>query len=143
MTEPHIERNGAVDRPVAKPVTYLIYSQEQAFRHMTTWRPERERALYTLVDEMLFLVWDALSLSIDEEHREVYYPYLPHVFDLLMASDDGHEVVAYLVFIEETQMGAIKGDTLTQRRAWRLVEQLLTHKRALFADQQNPQPPAP
>ena len=116
----------------AKPVKYLIYSQEQAFRHITRMRSQEEQALYMLVEEMLFYVWDALSLSIDEEHREVYYPYLPHVFDLLMATEDGQEIVDYLTFIEETRMGAIKGDNLARKRAWRLVEQVLRYKQDLY-----------
>lgn len=118
--------------PTAKTVTYLIYSQEQAFRHITRVRSEKEQALYMLVDEMLFYVWDAQSLSIDEEHREVYYPYLPQVFDLLMATEDGQEIVDYLVFIEETRMGAIKGDNLARKRAWRFAEQVLAHKKQLY-----------
>ena len=142
MKELHVDRPPTEDSTGTKPVKFLIYSQEQAFRHMTRWRPEPERALYTLVDDLLFSSWDALSLSIDEEHRDVYYPYLPHVFDLLMTSEDGHEVVDYLLFIEETQMGAIRGDTLAKRRAWRLVELLLGHRRALFTPRQSPASPA-
>ncbi len=142
MKDLQAETPPTADPAGTKPVKFLIYSQEQAFRHMTRWRPEPERALYTLVDDLLFSSWDALSLSIDEEHRDVYYPYLPHVFDLLMTSEDGHEVVDYLLFIEETQMGAIRGDTLAQRRAWRLVELLLGHRRALFTPRQSPASPA-
>jgi hypothetical protein len=116
----------------ARPVKYLIYSQEQAFRHMTVSRPDKEQQLYIFTDETLFSVWDALSLSIDEENREVYFPYLPHVFDLLKETEDGHEICDYLTFIEETRMGAVRGDTLSKRRAWRVADLLLKYKTALF-----------
>jgi hypothetical protein len=116
----------------ARPVKYLIYSQEQAFRHMTVSRPDKEQQLYIFTDETLFFVWDALSLSIDEENREVYFPYLPHVFDLLKETEDGHEICDYLTFIEETRMGAVRGDTLSKRRAWRVADLLLKYKTALF-----------
>ena len=115
-----------------RPVKYLIYSQEQAFRHMTVSRPDKERQLYIYTDEILFFVWDALSLSIDEENREVYFPYLPHVFDLLKETEDGHEICDYLNFIEEARMGAVRGDTLAKRRAWRVADLLLEYKTALF-----------
>lgn len=117
----------------SKPVKYLIYSDEQAFRHMTLWRSDKEQLLYMITDEVLFNVWDALSLSIDQEHREVYLPYLPHVFDLLTETEDGHEICDYLTFIEETRMDAVKGDTLARRRAWLVVNILMGYRTAIFA----------
>jgi hypothetical protein len=118
---------------ISKPVKFLIYSHEQAFRHMTLCRSDKEQLLYMITDEVLFNVWDALSLSIDQDHREVYFPYLPHVFDLLTATEDGREIGDYLTFIEETKMGAIHGDTLARRRAWRVVNILMGYKTAIFA----------
>ncbi len=117
----------------SKPVKYLIYSHEQAIRHMTSWRSDNDQLLYMITDEVLFNVWDALCLSIDQEHREVYFPYLPHVFDLLTETEDGHEICKYLTFIEEARMGAIKGDTLVRRRAWRVVAILMEYRNAIFA----------
>ncbi len=121
---------------VTKPVKFMIYSHEQAFRHMTQNRSDKEQMLYMITDEILFNIWDALCLSIDQDHRETYFPYLPHVFDLLMATDSGNEVCDYLAFIEETRMGAIKGDTLAKRRAWRVVDVLMEYKAAIFSDPQ-------
>ena len=121
-----------LSRMTARPVKYLIYSQEQAFRHMTVSRPDKERQLYIFTDEILFFVWDALSLSINEDNREVYFPYLPHVFDLLKETEDGHEICDYLSFIEEARMGAVKCDPLSKRRAWRVAGLLLEYKAALF-----------
>jgi hypothetical protein len=132
MTDSLSEENSMYDATPAVPVKYLIYSQEQAFRHMTRHRPEQEQALYMIVDEVLFYVWDALSLSIDQDHRDVYYPYLPHVFDLLLTTERGHEIADYLTFIEETRMGALKGDNLARKRAWRLVEVALNYKQKLL-----------
>lgn len=133
MTDSLAEENIMYDATPAVPVKYLIYSQEQAFRHMTKHRSEQEQALYMIVDEVLFYVWDALSLSIDQDHRDVYYPYLPHVFDLLLATERGHEIADYLTFIEETRMGAAKGDNLARKRAWRLTEVVLDYKHKLLA----------
>jgi hypothetical protein len=133
MTDSLSEENSMYDATPAVPVKYLIYSQEQAFRHMTKYRSEQEQALYMIVDEVLFYVWDALSLSIDQDHRDVYYPYLPHVFDLLLTTERGHEIADYLTFIEETRMGALKGDNLARKRAWRVVEVVLNYKQKLLA----------
>ncbi|MBU1568791.1 MAG: hypothetical protein KJ630_24585 [Proteobacteria bacterium] len=120
-------------KTVSKPVKYIIYSHEQAFRHMTSWRSDKEQSLYMITDEVLFNVWDALSLSIDQEHREVYLPYLPHVFDLLTETEDGNEICDYLTFIEETKMGAARGDTLSRRRARLVVNILMEYRTAIFA----------
>ena len=116
-----------------KAERHLVYSRDHVFRHMTRLRPEREQALYMLLDELLFYRWDALCLSIDEEYREVYYPFLPHLFDLLLTTEDGRELVDYLTFVEETRLGAITGDNLVRKRAWRLAEQVLRYKQQLFA----------
>lgn len=137
MTDSLSAGNPIDDTTPAVPVKYLIYSQEQAFRHMTRYRSEQEQALYMIVDEVLFYVWDALSLSIDEDHRDVYYPYLPHVFDLLLKTDHGHEIADYLTFIEETRMGAFKGDNLARKRAWRLVEVVLNYKQKLLTSKKD------
>ena len=88
--------------------------------------------LYIVVDEVLFNVWDALSLSMHREHREVYFPYLPHVFDILIETKDGQELYNYLVFIEEAKMGAVKGDTLAERRARRTIDILLEYRASIF-----------
>lgn len=117
-----------------KPVQYRIYSQEQSFRHMTKWRGEKEQALYMITDEILFNVWDALCLSFDQQNREAYLPYLPHVFDLLNTTDNGFDLCDYLVFIEENKMGAVKGDTLARRRALRVVSLLLACRASINGD---------
>lgn len=108
---------------------FVIYSHEQAFRHMTQVRTDREQELYILTDEALFYVWDANCLSIDDQHREEYLSYLPHVFDLLINSEEGAELIEYLIFIEESQYGIAKGDNLALERASRLVNTLLDYKK--------------
>lgn len=121
---------------IKKPAKYMIYSQEQAFRHMTQRRSDKEQLLYTITDDILFYVWDAFCLSIDQQHREEYLPYLPHVFDLLSSTDDGLDLYDYLVFIEETQPGGFKGDALARRRSSRVVEVLLEYRETIFNEGQ-------
>ncbi|GEM_PF-1354965 len=137
MKSPDTDLDTLSPETVSKPVKYMIYSHEQAFRHMTLLRSDKEQQLYMITDEVLFNVWDALSLSIDQEHREVYFPYLPHVFDLLTETENGYEICDYLTFIEETGMGAVKSDTLAKRRAWRVVDILLEYRAAILAEPEN------
>jgi hypothetical protein len=85
-----------------------------------------------IVDEVLFNVWDPLTLSLHQDCREVYYPYLPHVFDLLIVTENGGEICDYLIFVEQTLMGAVKDDTLAKRRAGRVVEILMEYWTALL-----------
>jgi hypothetical protein len=121
--------------PVARNSSpHLIYSEEEAFLHMTRRRSENEQLLYTIADEVLFNVWDALCLSINQGYREAYLPYLPHVFDLLRTTEDGLDLHEYLVFIEETEMDAFKGDMLSRRRASMAVDLLLNYRDSIFAD---------
>lgn len=107
---------------------FRIYSQEEAYRHLTRERSQKEQELYLAVDEILFNVWDALSVSIDSSYREEYLPYLPHVFDLLISTTDGLDIFDYLVFIEETQYGADTSDLLTRQRAGRVVDILMKYR---------------
>jgi len=116
-----------------KPQNFVIYSPEQAFRHMTEKRSEKERELYIVVDEILFNVWDALCLSMEPDCREEYLPYLPHTYELLMASENGDELWQYLVYIEETKIGVLKEDNLTRRRADTVVDILMNYKKRIFA----------
>lgn len=123
--------NTTVEIPT-KPVKFLIYSDEQAYRHMTQRRSEKEQLLYTITDDVLFNVWDPFCLSIDEQYREEYLPVLPHVFDLLRTTDDGVDLYDYLVFVEETNFGSFKGDALSRRRASRVVDLLLEYRDTIF-----------
>lgn len=111
---------------------YPVYSQEQAFNHIVRNRPENEQQLYIITDELLFNVWDPRCLSLDQEFREEYLPYLPHTFDLLLNTKDGLDLYDYLVYIEEIEMGGIKGDTVARRRASRLVNLLLRYRKTIF-----------
>ncbi len=140
MEDPESDLAVPLPETAKKPAKYRIYSQEQAFRHLTSWRSEKERRLYIITDEVLFNVWDALSLSIDQEYREVYLPYLPHVFDLLVATEDGRDLCDYLVFIEESQMGTVTGDPLARRRAWRAVEILMNYRATILAQPEDADP---
>lgn len=119
--------------PRSAMVRHPVYSVEQAVYHLTQYRPEKEQQLYIIVDEILFYVWDPRCLSIDQEFREEYLPYLPHVFDLLVNTKDGLDLYDYLVFVEETELGGIKGDTVARRRASRLVNILLRYRKAIFS----------
>ncbi|MFT5698237.1 MAG: hypothetical protein ACI8ZB_001091 [Desulforhopalus sp.] len=98
---------------------------------MTQVRSDKQQELYIKTDEALFHLWDANCLSIDDQHREEYLAFLPHVFDLLMKNDEGSELIDYLVFIEESQYGVAKGDNLALERASRLVSLLLDFKEHL------------
>lgn len=115
-----------------QPEKFLIYSHEDAFRHMTQVRSSREQELYIATDEALYYLWDANCLSIDDQHREEYLSYLPHVFDLLINSEDGVELREYLIYVEQTQYDIAKGDNLALERASRLVNTLLDYKKLLL-----------
>lgn len=116
---------------------HAIYSVEQAIRHITQLRPEAEQRLYVITDEVLFNRWDAFCLSFNQEYRDEYLPYLPHVFDLLKSTTDGQDIFDYLLFIEENVIGTLPGDTLSSRRAANTVDILLKHRETILkADQE-------
>lgn len=111
---------------------FLVYSHDDAFLHMTRYRPEKEQNLYIKTDEALFHIWDANCVSIDDSYREEYLAYLPHLFDLLLETEDGAEIIDYLLYIEETYFGIRKGDNLALERACRLTDVLLQYKNDLM-----------
>jgi len=111
---------------------YKMYTIDQAFAHMTQPRPEPEQQLYVTVDEVLFYSWDAQCLSVDDEYREEYLTYVPHVFDLLLQTTDGDDIFDYLIYIENSWDTALKADNLVRQRASRVVEMLMENKEAII-----------
>jgi len=111
---------------------YPVYSTEQALEHLTKPRPASGQRLYVYIDEILFNKWDALCLSINQDYRDEYLPYLPYIFDLLKVTKDGHEIFDYLLFIEEEKIGTFPGDTLVARRATSIVEALLDFRASIL-----------
>lgn len=111
---------------------FLIYSQEQAYRHLTKPRPEPEQQLYMITDEILFNVWDAMCLSINDNHREEYLAYLPHVFDILLATENGDDLYDYLLFIEKTRYDGFEKDNLAKQRSRRTVDILIKYKEKII-----------
>ncbi len=116
------------DRGKSQLEDYIIYSVEQAFLHMTKSRSAAEQRLYVVTDEVLFNTWDALCLSMTQEYRDEYLPYLPHVFDLLKTTKNGQNVFNYLVFIEEKVIGTFPGDILPAKRAAYTINILLKYR---------------
>lgn len=127
----------------APKANFLIYDPEEAFLHMTRRRSEQEQLLYSITDEVLFNVWDALCLSIDQEHREAYLPYLPHAYDLLLETTDGMDLYDYLVFVEETEMDTFQGDALARTRAARVIDILLNYRRSILGEGDSEAPLSP
>jgi hypothetical protein len=136
MPQVPINAEHAGDAIAQQPVKPIIFSPEQAFIHMTRKRSDKEQLLYRITDDVLFNVWDAACLSIDQQYREEYLPYLPHVFDLLRTTRDGLDLYDYLVFLEETEFGSCPGDTIARRRASRVVDLLLEYRDAIFSHKQ-------
>jgi hypothetical protein len=130
--DPQNKSHNALNEIAKKPAKYAIYSEEQTYRHMTQRRSDKEQLLYTITDDVLFNAWDAFCISIDQQYREEYLPFLTHVFDLLRTTDDGFDLYEYLVFVEETNFGSLKGDALTRRRASRVVDLLLEYRDTIF-----------
>jgi len=121
------------------PEKHIIYSIEQALRHLTQQRSEAEQRLYIVTDEVLFNTWDVLCLSFNQEYRDEYLPYLPHVFDLLKSTEDGQDIFNYLLFVEEKVIGTLPGDTLSARRASSTVNILLKHRDTILKTDQESQ----
>jgi hypothetical protein len=99
-------------------------------------RSQKEQKLYILVDTILYNVWDALCVSISEASRDAYYCYLPHVYDLLIKTENGRDIDDYLVFIEESQMGAAKSDTIVRMRAEKTSRILLQYRKIIFKNKE-------
>jgi len=116
---------------------HAIYSVAQACHHMTKLRSDAEQRLYVVTDEVLFYKWDALCLSIDQQYRDEYLPYLPHVFDLLMTTEDGQDIFDYLVFIEKKVIGTFPGDILPAGRASHTVDLLLKYRDTILDTDQS------
>ncbi len=137
MSNSEQSKDDSQQTSTSESAKYRIYSQEEAFIHMTQPRPESQQQLYLLIDDVLFYNWDALCLSVDEDYREEYLPYLPHVFDLLLNTDDGTDIYEYLLSIENTESDSSKSDNLAKQRATRVVEILLEYRSKILSKENN------
>ena len=115
-----------------------LYSIEEAYQHLVQERSEAEQQLYIVTEDVLYNIWDALCLSLSQQYRDEYLPYLPHVFDLLKVTENGQDIHDYLLFIEEKLIGTLPGDTLPARRAAHTVDILLKQRDAILKKDQEP-----
>lgn len=116
----------------------ILYSIEEAYQHLVQVRSKTEQQLYIVTEDVLYNVWDALCLSLHQQYRDEYLPYLPHIFDLLKNTENGQEIRDYLEFIEEELIETFPGDTLPARRAARTVDILLKQRDTILKKDQEP-----
>ncbi len=63
---------------------------------------EKNQALYTFVDEILFYHWDPVGVSDSPEAREEYHNYLPQVF-MLVKNGAAIELISKLLAKFQTE----------------------------------------
>lgn len=86
---------------------------------------EKDQALYTYVDEILFYHWDPVGVSDSPEAREEYHGYLPQVF-LLVKNGSPKEVVTKLLAKYQTDDMGMPDD---DRRNDQVASMLLRAKK--------------
>lgn len=66
---------------------------------------EKDQALYTFVDEILFYHWDPVGVSDSPEARDEYHDYLPQIFLLVKNGAATESVVKLLAKFQTEDMG--------------------------------------
>lgn len=66
---------------------------------------EKDQALYTFVDEILFYHWDPVGVSDSPEAREEYHIYLPQIFLLIKNGATADPISKLLAKYQTEDMG--------------------------------------
>jgi hypothetical protein len=66
---------------------------------------EKDRALYTFVDEIIFYHWDPVGVSDSPEARDEYRTYLPQIFLLLRNGATQDAICGLLARFQTDNMG--------------------------------------
>jgi hypothetical protein len=64
-----------------------------------------QKALYKIIDEILWNEWDPIGVNDTEEARDEYQSYTPQVFSLKLNNSDKETIAQYLLKIEKERMG--------------------------------------
>lgn len=66
---------------------------------------EKEKKLYKAIDEILWKDWDPIGLNDNEEVRDEYQGYTPHIFSLTIQGADKLKIAEHLYKIWTVDMG--------------------------------------
>ncbi|WP_302568333.1 hypothetical protein [Culturomica massiliensis] len=66
---------------------------------------ERDEVIYKAIDEILWKDWDPIGINENENIRDEYQGYTPHVFTLKIQGADVHKIAQHLYKLETIDMG--------------------------------------
>ena len=84
----------------------------------------KDNELYKRVDEVLFYIWDPISVSDEPYARDEYLSYLPTVYNLLIEDKPKEKIIQYLNGVLVDKIGMARNDEHTNN----VVEILLKYK---------------
>lgn len=66
---------------------------------------QKEKQLYHSIDEILWRDWDPIGVNGNEECRNEYQSYTPHIFRLVIQDADAFKIAKHLYQLETQSMG--------------------------------------
>jgi len=87
----------------------------------------KEKELLERIDEVLFYIWDPISVSDDVDARDEYSDYAPKILDILLETDNAEKIIEKLN--EIIQIIEIKSDLEKNKK---VAEILLNYKRKIL-----------
>jgi hypothetical protein len=66
---------------------------------------EKDKAIYKAIDEILWKDWDPIGVNDNENIRDEYQSYTPHIFSLKKQGIDIHKIAQHLYQLETVSMG--------------------------------------
>lgn len=87
-------------RKLLKKQVKLVFGSKDMGKKL----PPSEMKLYRRVDEVLHYIWDPIGVAGIPQARDEYHSYSPRVFNMLLSTTDGKEIIDYLISVEREMM---------------------------------------
>lgn len=86
---------------------------------------ENDKALYQAIDEILWRDWDPIGVNDNEDARNEYQSYTPHIFSLRKQGADIEIIAQYLYQSETISMGITGNKELALNHCKAVAQKIL------------------
>lgn len=83
---------------------------------------QKEKQLYKAIDKILWENWDPIGVNDNEECRDEYQSYTPHIFSLVIRNADAFKIAKHLYQLETQSMGMLGSQRHCQEIAQKIIE---------------------
>ncbi|BEG99076.1 hypothetical protein [Bacteroides sedimenti] len=86
---------------------------------------EKDKSIYQAIDEILWRDWDPIGVNDNEDIRDEYQSYTPHIFSLKKQGADIHKIAQHLYQFETINMGMTGNKELVLNHCKTIAQKIL------------------